>query len=421
MLNVAEHKNTQNSLFDRYADIRALTETLVAPLSEADAVVQSMPDASPAKWHLAHTTWFFETFILSRFLKGYRPFNDRADALFNSYYNVIGEQFPRHKRGLVTRPSLAEVLEYRTYVDEQVQNLCEQSSDQSNWAGLLELGLNHEQQHQELLLTDIKHALFQNPYFPVYKERTASEAKTAQDLQWIEFKEGVYEIGHDDEGAFAFDNETPRHKTYIHPFALASRPVTNGEYLEFIEDGGYENPLLWLAEGWAHIQEEGRAAPLYWVEHDNERHSFTLSGLQKINPHEPVTHISYFEANAFANWAGKRLPTEAEWEVAAQEQNTQGNFLDVGVLHPQAGEGEGLIQMFGDVWEWTSSDYGPYPGFQPFEGDAGEYNGKFMCNQYVLRGGSCASPEGHVRATYRNFFYAHQSWQFYGLRLADNR
>lgn len=408
-------------LLPKYELVRQLSQVLCDPLEIEDFVVQSMPDASPLRWHLAHTTWFFETFVLKPFAKNYQPANGKFEYLFNSYYNGVGEQFPRSKRGLLTRPTVAEVFEYRRAVDQRMEQLLletdvEQAEDIIQ---LIELGLHHEQQHQELMLTDMKHMLAQNPLFPVYRaDRQTYSTHEPTQLTWQAFAQGIYPIGHTGD-AFAYDNESPRHDALIHDFQLADRLTTNGEYLEFIEDGGYRRPELWLSLGWNTVQAESWTAPLYWVERSDGWHEFTLAGLRPLETAAPVTHISFFEADAFARWKGNRLPLETEWEVASEELPLDGNFVDSGRYHPiQPGEGTRLKQMFGDAWEWTASPYTPYPGYQTPEGAIGEYNGKFMCNQYVLRGGSCATSQSHIRRTYRNFFPPSARWQFTGIRLA---
>lgn len=418
---------------DRLTLLRAFEETretsaaLAAPLTPEDQTVQSMTDASPTKWHLAHTTWFFETFLLKPFAAAYKPFNGAYEYLFNSYYNAVGEQYPRARRGLVTRPGVEETMEFRTHVDAGVAKLLEYVSD--NQFGrvqqLMRIGINHEQQHQELLCTDLKHALSFNPLDPApYDAPAKTRDQGAPGLGWLSHDGGVLETGVDWELAdFAFDNEGPRHKSYVAPFKLADRLVTNGEYLAFMEDGGYETATLWLSDGWARVREEGWRSPLYWREDEDGWSAYSLHGRAAVNPHAPVTHVSYFEAAAFAEWAGKRLPRENEWEVAAGDAAIEGNFLRPGTSPAPSivnGATGGLRQMFGDCWEWTQSPYTAYPGYRALPGAVGEYNGKFMSGQMVLRGGSCATPEGHIRATYRNFFYPHQRWQFAGLRLADD-
>ncbi len=404
----------------RFSEVRDLTERLAVPLAPEDQVVQSMPDASPAKWHRAHTSWFFETFLLVPYLAGYEVFHPRFGYLFNSYYEAVGARHPRPRRGLLTRPSCQDVADYRAHVDGAMTRLIEEI-DEDQWrevAPLIELGLHHEQQHQELLLTDILHLFSCNPIDPAYAPYVAAPAAPAP-LDWIGFEGGVYQIGHGGEG-FAWDNEGPRHEHLLRPFRLASRPVTNGEWIEFIEDEGYGRAELWLSDGWAKVREEGWEAPLYWRRRDGGWGSMTLAGFRPIDMDAPVAHVSFYEADAFARWTGRRLPTEAEWEVAARGLPLDGNTLGRGYLRPVAAEGEGLRQMFGDVWEWTQSPYTAYPGYRAPAGAIGEYNGKFMCSQWVMRGGSCATPDGHLRATYRNFFYPWMRWQFSGLRLAED-
>jgi ergothioneine biosynthesis protein EgtB len=380
-----------------FSAVRSQSVALTAPLSVEDCAAQSMPDASPAKWHLAHTTWFFETFILERFEPGFKPFDPAFRVLFNSYYNGVGEKFSRPQRGLLTRPSLSEVLAYRQNVDARMLKLLKMRAGQSEMAGLLELGLQHEQQHQELIVTDAKHLLSLNPLYPAYG-LALDAGEVAGDAMWLDFPANVVEVGHD--GAeFCFDNETPRHRQFAEPYALASQLVSNAEFVAFIADGGYEKPEYWLSEGWDWVQSNRIAQPLYWRRETDGWAEFTLQGRAPLQPRQPVSHVSYFEAAAYALWAGARLPTEGEWEAAATSR-------------PE------LEQMFGALWQWTSSAYAPYPGFVAAAGAVGEYNGKFMVNQYVLRGSSVATPEGHSRATYRNFFPAHARWQFSGIRLA---
>ena len=374
-------------------------------------------------WHLGHTSWFFEALVLEPGHPGYQLFEDRFAYLFNSYYDSVGPRQPRPQRGLLTRPPLADVIAYRHHVDAGLAGLMGNGGADEDLLNIIELGLHHEQQHQELLLTDILHLFAQNPLKPAY--RPAEPLATgggAPDLRWIPFDGGILPVGADTSGGdFAFDCETPRHDALIRPFRLASRPATNGEWMAFMADGGYADPLLWLSDGWATVQAEGWSAPLYWEHRDGDWWTMSLKGPQPVDPDAPVTHISLFEADAFARWSGKRLPTEFEWEAAAGELPVAGNFAGSGRLRPApAQDRDGLQQMFGDVWEWTASAYAPYPGFQATDGAGGEYNGKFMSGQNVLRGGSCATPEGHARATYRNFFYPHQRWQFTGLRLAED-
>jgi ergothioneine biosynthesis protein EgtB len=410
------------NLAERYSYTRQFTEHLCEPLVVEDFVVQSMPDASPTRWHLAHTTWFFETFVLARAEADYRPANAEFQTLFNSYYNSVGEAFPRARRGLLTRPTVAEVFEYRHTVDERMGRLfdCLQRSDSSEMARVIELGVNHEQQHQELMLTDIKHMYSCNPLWPAYLPLAAKSATTKTDSHgWSAYDGGVVEIGHAG-GAFGFDNEFPRHKTFLQPFEIRNRLINSGEYLEFMNDGGYRRPELWLSLGWSMLHEQQWAAPLYWVEREGTWHEFSLGGLQRLNADKPVCHVSYFEADAFARWSRARLPTEAEWERAAAGVDVQGSFAESECYHPATLDGnpDGLAQMYGEVWQWTASPYSPYPGFVPPSGALGEYNAKFMCNQYVLRGGSCATPRSHIRPTYRNFFPPEVRWQFTGIRLA---
>jgi ergothioneine biosynthesis protein EgtB len=407
-------------LSDRYRSVRARSEHLASPLSAEDCGVQSMEDASPVKWHLAHTTWFFETFVLENTEFGYRVYQPDYRYLFNSYYHAVGAQYPRAQRGLLTRPSLDEVLAYRSHVDHHLQTLLSKGPDlDAKLAGVIEIGLHHEQQHQELILTDFKHALSQNPLHPAYSAAQPVEPGPRVAHTWHAYDEGVRWIGHDG-GGFAFDNEGPRHRTFLEAFQLGSRPVTNGEYLAFLDDGGYERPALWLSDGWATCESSRWQAPLYWQQRDGSWFTITLSGLRPLHADEPVTHVSLYEADAYARWAGARLPSEAEWECAAADVAIEGNFVEGERFHPApaAASGAGPHQMFGDVWEWTRSPYAPYPGYQPPEGALGEYNGKFMCNQLTLRGGSCATPRSHIRSTYRNFFYPHARWQFSGIRLA---
>ena len=417
------HSQSNQYFVEQYQKVRRFSERLCEPLVTEDYVIQSMPDVSPTKWHLAHVSWFFETFLLSPALPDYQSLHPQYAYLFNSYYNTLGERHCRPKRGLISRPTVKETYEYRRYVDEHVLDLLEKTDERqlAELAPIMILGLNHEQQHQELMVTDIKHVLSCNPLSPTYRARTPTGASNITPLEWVSFPEGLYWIGHEGSG-FAFDNEGPRHRQFVQSFQLASRLVTNGEYLEFMEDGGYDNPLLWLSEGWATVRAEEWQAPLYWEQRDGRWWMMTLSGLREVDKAEPVCHVSYFEADAYARWADARLPTEAEWEVAAQEAPVEGNFVESGLYHPaplNASTTDGkLAQMYGDVWQWTQSSYAPYPNFRPGPGAIGEYNGKFMCNQYVLRGGSCATSLSHIRSTYRNFFPANAQWQFMGIRLA---
>ena len=399
---------TQESLAAGYADVRGLTEALAEPLSAEDQTIQSMPDVSPTKWHRAHTTWFFETFLLQPHLPGYQPIDERYGFLFNSYYEAVGPRHARTERGLLSRPGIDEIAVYRAHVDAAMGDLL--ATDRAP-LDLVELGLHHEQQHQELVLMDIKHVLSVNPLRPAYRaaRRPTGEAPS---LGWIVHDGGLVDIGATD--GFAFDNETPRHRQWLEPFALADRLVTCGEWLDFMADDGYHRPELWLSDGWATICADNWEAPAYW-EAVNGWQVFTLAGQRPVDRDEPVCHVSYYEADAFARWAGARLPTEAEWEAVAAAQPVDGRLLDLDVLHPAPATGD---QLYGDVWEWTASPYSPYPGFQPAPGAVGEYNGKFMVNQHVLRGGSCLTPLGHVRPTYRNFFPPAARWAMSGVRLA---
>ncbi|MGH1439728.1 MAG: ergothioneine biosynthesis protein EgtB [Cellvibrionaceae bacterium] len=421
--------NNDNETVERFISVRLQTEHLASPLSEADAQLQSMPDASPAKWHLAHTTWFFETFILCEYDKHYQRFDESYNYLFNSYYNGIGEQYPRHQRGLISRPSLKEVLEYRRVISSKLLELAESHSDRQDFLDLIELGIQHEQQHQELFLTDIKHALYQNPTFPAYQPISLSHQTDAiaasvdrKKSSWLNIDGGMHAIGYD-KGGFSFDNERPRHQVYLLPFQLHSTLISNGEYLEFLESGAYQSPEFWLADAWSWLQSKPlreQGAPLYWLKQGGEWFEFSLHGLLPLNPDLPAIHINYYEASAYAAWRGARLPTEFEWETALQQfvaAPEQSRILP----HPEVQKPSSVLaDAFGSAWQWTQSSYSAYPGFKPFEGLAGEYNGKFMSNQNVLRGSSYVTPVGHARMTYRNFFYAPQSWQFSGVRLAKN-
>jgi ergothioneine biosynthesis protein EgtB len=409
------------SLPARFADVRRTTAALAAPLTAEDCALQSMPDASPVKWHLGHTTWFFETFILEPFVGGYASFRPAFRVLFNSYYEGVGARHPRPERGMLSRPALEEVLEYRQHVEEALLPALAGERLAPEILELVELGLQHEQQHQELILADVKHLFSRNPLRPVYSKSWPLTPVHVTRPRWIGFGGGAHVIGHDGTG-FAFDNESPRHRVWLEDFEVASQLATHGEYLAFMEDAGYRRPELWLSAGWECVASRGWQAPLYWERLADGWHTFTLHGMAPIEPNTPICHLSFYEADAFARWAGARLPTEAEWEVAAASAPRAGNFLESGMLHPlplrEAPAQATLAQAFGDVWEWTRSDYAPYPGFRPAAGAVGEYNGKFMANQYVLRGGSCASPASHVRPSYRNFFPADARWQFSGLRLA---
>lgn len=410
------------ALADFYRAVRRGTEALCEPLAPEDHVIQSMPEASPTKWHLAHTTWFFETFVLGRYLPGYRPFHPHFEFLFNSYYEAVGPQWPRPRRGLLSRPTVAEVYRYRAHVDGHMARLFGLSPAKApaEAASTVVLGAHHEQQHQELIVTDLKHAWAANPLHPLYRE-AIGESGAAPPRGWLTFPEGLALIGHHG-GGFAFDNELPRHRVFLRAFQLASRLVINEEYLGFIADGGYERPELWLSDGWATRQALGWTAPLYWEKQGAQWCVVTLGGLKPLNPTEPVCHVSYYEADAFARWAGARLPAEAEWETAAAAVPVVGHFLEGQRFHPAvvpvAEERGPLYQLYGDVWQWTASPYVGYPGYRPPVGALGEYNGKFMCNQFVLRGASCATPCSHARRTYRNFFPPDARWQFSGIRLA---
>ena len=409
--------NDPATLLADYQEVRRTTERLCAPLPIEDYMIQAMPEASPTRWHIGHVSWFFETFVLNSHLPGYQLVNPAYQYLFNSYYNAAGPQFSRPHRGHLSRPTVAEVYEYRKRVDYSMADLLEVAEPQemAQIASLIALGLNHEQQHQELIFTDLKYNLSVNPLRPAYHTREIPRGVTSSQLRWVEFEGGVHMIGHDKRG-FAFDNEWPRHQALVHPFRLASRLVTNGEYLEFMESGGYERWDLWLSEGWKTIQEQEWNAPLYWENLDG------VWWMQTVDEHAPVAHVSYYEADAYARWRDRRLPTEQEWEHAAEGEQLQGNLQESGLYHPlPAGNNESQFeQLIGDLWEWTQSPYVPYPGFRPLGGDLGEYNGKFMVNQMVLRGGSCVTPQSHIRATYRNFFPADARWQFSGIRLTDD-
>jgi ergothioneine biosynthesis protein EgtB len=390
-------------------------------MSAEDQTVQAMPDASPAKWHRAHTTWFFETLVLEAGLTGYRHFDGHFRELFNSYYNSIGAQHARPERGLITRPGVAETTAYRAHVDEAMARLLAAGVDEA-LADIVEVGLHHEQQHQELLATDFKYLLSRNPLAPAWLEHPSHgpDSITAPPRTWLAHEGGVVEVGHDGNG-FAYDNETPRHRALLEPFLLASRPVTNEEYLAFMADGGYEDPTLWLSDGWSAVQANAWRAPLYWQSTDDGWTTFTTSGTRPLAPDEPVVHVSLYEADAYARWADARLPSEEEWEVMAVDAPRNGTFQEDGGLHPRpapAAPAGRPTQMLGDVWEWTRSAYSAYPGYRPPAGALGEYNSKFMCNQMVLRGGSCATPADHIRASYRNFFPPPARWQFTGVRLA---
>ncbi len=418
---------SREAVLEQFCQVRQTSERLCAPLEIEDYMLQTQAFASPAKWHLAHVTWFFETFVLKPFAPRYRELSPAFHRLFNSYYEQLeGELFPRDKRGLISRPTVREVYDYRSHVDREVMQLLEDVEDKV-WATLTErivLGCHHEQQHQELLLTDLKTNLGFHPLLPAYREDLPTPGPDAPGpLDWEYFAGGLVEVGNPFTGDFAYDNEGPRHRVFLAPYQLASRPVTNGEYLAFMADGGYRRADLWLSDGWQVVKSQGWRAPDHWHWRDDQWCHYTLGGLRPVDEAAPVCHVSYYEADAYARWAGKRLPSEAEWEVATAAYPVEGHFCATGWLQPVAtptATGKPLRQLYGDVWEWTQSPYIPYPGFRPANGALGEYNGKFMANQMVLRGGSCATAQDHIRLTYRNFFYLHERWQFTGFRLADD-
>lgn len=416
---------SKSELGQRYRRVRGFTYKLCETLEPEDYVIQSMPETSPAKWHLAHTSWFFETFVLKPFLPGYRSLHPQYGFLFNSYYNAVGPFYSRPHRGLLSRPTVEEVFHYRLDVDLLVSDLIESADEQllAQLQPILTLGLHHEQQHQELMLTDIKHLFWQNPLRPEFRERDQITAAPVPPMEWLDFEGGLYRVGH--EGPeFSYDNEGPRHQVFVPPFSLGSRLVTNGDFLEFMEDGGYQRPELWLSLGWNAVNEKKWNSPLYWEKRDENWFAFTLGGMTELNPDEPVCHVSLHEADAYARWAGARLATEEEWEIASSGLPLKGNFVENELFHVSPLASIGVLpkpaQMFGDVWEWTRSSYSPYPGYRAVAGALGEYNGKFMCNQYVLRGGSCATSQSHIRRTYRNFFPPDARWQFMGIRLAKD-
>jgi ergothioneine biosynthesis protein EgtB len=418
------NRDTERSVMIRkYRQVRNFSSELCRPLLTEDYVIQSMPDVSPTKWHLAHTSWFFEAFVLSKAFPDYVSLHPQYNFLFNSYYVLVGERWTRSRRGMLSRPTVDEVYKYRDYVDEKMLEFLEHSGEDiyQKFAPIVEIGIHHEQQHQELILTDIKHVFSINPLNPVYLEREQKLIPDIPDLSWVPFDGGIFEIGFEGKG-FSYDNEGPRHKEYIEPFKLSSRLITNKEYLEFIEDKGYQRAELWLSDGYAAAENEKWNTPLYWKKENGEWHVFTLNGKQIINPNEPVCHVSFYEADAYARWAGSRLPSEAEWEIAADNITVNGNFVENKNFHPvPPGTPDGkLQQMYGDVWEWTRSSYSPYPGYKTLPGALGEYNGKFMSSQMVLRGGSCATSASHIRKTYRNFFPPNARWQFMGIRLAKD-
>ena len=427
ILSVSEKQriyDDRNLLLERYKAVRNFFHTLCEPLKTEDYVIQSMPDVSPTRWHLAHTSWFFEAFVLQNAVKHYKSLHPQYNFLFNSYYVQIGDRFTRANRGLLSRPTVEEIYDYRKYVDKNVIHFIENCSESElkEYGPIIEIGINHEQQHQELMLTDIKHVFSMNPLYPVYIDRYSPLVDYVPELAFKNFDEGIYETGHP-ENDFGYDNEFPRHKEYLKSFSIANRLITNREYIDFIESGGYEKTELWLSDGFAAAQKENWRAPMYWKKKDGEWWNFKLTGFHKVDPHEPVCHVSYYEADAYARWAGYRLPSEAEWETAAGNLPVTGNLVENGNFHPVAESEkhkEPLTQMYGDVWEWTMSPYMPYPGYKTLPGALGEYNGKFMSNQMVLRGGSCATSITHIRKYYRNFFYPQSRWQFMGIRLAKN-
>jgi len=413
------NQTIRSTLASEYERVRRYTERLCEPLATDDYQIQSIVQTSPPKWHIAHVSWFFETFVLAHFRPGYKPLDARYDHIFNSYYYTHGEMHPRPRRGLLSRPTVAAIYDYRAHIDEQMGNLIEEL-DESQWDDLafrVELGLNHEQQHQELLLMDVKHNFFINPLKPAYRDDLTVPQGETRSVRWVNLPGGIRQIGHQGRG-FAFDNESPRHQVLMREHRLADRFVTNGEYLGFVEAGGYRDPALWLSDGWALLQREGLSHPLYWARTDNGWMQFTLGGLRELAADEPVCHLNFYEADAFARWAGKRLPSESELEAMLEEQPVTGNFADRDLLHPAPAGDAG--QWYGDLWAWTASPYSAYPGFKPLAGSMGEYNGKFMSNQMVLRGGSCVTSGEHVRSSYRNFFYPDERWAFTGLRLAED-
>jgi ergothioneine biosynthesis protein EgtB len=417
---VAEGELLEHLRF-RYRCVREFTEKLCETLEAEDCVVQTMPEASPVKWHLAHTSWFFETFVLKEALANHNPIHPQYAYLFNSYYNAAGKMHCRPKRGLISRPTLRETFEYRRQVDSMMTAIFKTPAVFEKFASTIRLGLQHEQQHQELILTDIKHVFFENPLRPVFYGRVPLKPTPVALMSPLSVPAGIYAIGHNGDG-FHFDNEEPHHRQFVEEFELMPSLVTNGDYLQFIEDGGYRRPEFWLSLGWHTVNEQRWEAPLYWERRNGGWSIFTLAGVRELDKDEPVCHVSYFEADAFARWAKARLPSEFEWEVAAAGLPSTGNFAETQRFHPQpldhTAATQPLAQMFGDVWEWTSSSYSPYPGYAPAAGALGEYNGKFMCNQYVLRGGSCATSQSHIRKTYRNFCPPNARWQFTGIRLA---
>ncbi len=413
------------SIYQAFCDVRTESESICKPLEIEDYGVQTMPDVSPPKWHLAHTSWFFETFILKPFVKNYSVFHPKYEHLFNSYYEQVGTFHPRPERGLLSRPTVAEIFEYRQYIDKQMGELLVSltnqiacPNDQKNILTRTKIGLNHEQQHQELMFTDIKHNFANNPLKPGYRDLKPTPQVNANPLHWLEYPAGTYKMGYRGDD-YSFDNEGPEHKVYLESFAIADRLTTNEEFLLFIEAGGYHNPADWLSDGWKKVQTEQWQHPFYWSKENDDWFEMTLAGMRPLDMNAPISHVSFYEANAYANWLDKRLPTEQEWEVAASQLEIKGNFREHGYLQPIAADKNVSYQFFGDVWEWTQSSYSPYPGYKAAAGALGEYNGKFMSNQFVLRGGSCVTPKNHIRASYRNFFYPADRWQYSGIRLAE--
>ena len=422
IVNVTHSYTDTHRLQNLYSQIRRDSVDISEPLAIEDYGIQTIPDVSPTKWHLAHTSWFFETFILKPFSPDYHPFHSSYEYLFNSYYEQIGSFHPRPERGLLSRPTVEEVYQYRLYIDEAMQALLNsaQYSRNEEIGRRTMIGLQHEQQHQELMLTDIKHIFAYNPLKPTYKSLPVAKSISPPGLQWHKQPEGIYHVGDNGEDHFIYDNESPQHKVYIAPFRIASRLVSNAEYLEFVAAGGYQQPQFWLSDGWKTITTEQWQSPLYWSRIEGKWHEMTLGGLRPLDLTAPVCHVSLYEAQAYANWRQKRLPTEQEWEIIARDLSVHGNLRESGYLQPIASDQPGMIQFFGDVWEWTMSSYSPYPGYRSAVGALGEYNGKFMSSQMVLRGGSCVTPKNHIRASYRNFFYPRDRWQFTGIRLAES-
>ncbi|MCF8260704.1 MAG: ergothioneine biosynthesis protein EgtB [Melioribacteraceae bacterium] len=423
MNNLQNETDLRAKLIQDFQRVRNFSLKIVEPLETEDFVIQPMPDASPTRWHLAHTSWFFEAFLLKEVFPNYKSIDDKYSYLFNSYYVQIGERFYRPNRGLLSRPTVKEILAYRKFVDEQVLDFLTDADEPTlqKWLVVMNIGLNHEQQHQELILTDIKNVFSNNPLFPVYNKLELKENSNLPPINWIEVEGGVREIGYNGSDFF-YDNEKPVHKVYLNDFQIASRLITNGEYIEFIEDNGYSRPELWLSNGMADVESKNWKAPLYWEKIGDEWWNYTLQGFRKVEPSEPVTHVSFYEADAFSHWAGSRLATEFEWEAASSRSQLTGNFVENGNFHPSPvlNSADGIQQLYGDVWEWTRSDYAPYPGYKIPPGAIGEYNGKFMSGQIVLRGGSCATSKTHIRNTYRNFFHHNARWQFSGIRLAKD-